>query len=495
MKNKMKKHFKVLLTLVIVCAFSATGYYFSNALINVENDDLKAALMKICGDAFKVELEQCDDGNTTNGDGCSSICTIEPGYECIVVRGRSVCSLRCGNGLIDRGEECDDGNTTNGDGCSSTCIVEYVAQGPCGSPSECNAIEATFSQIGITDDLVVGANATVGGTLDVTGTSTFANTAVTGILTLANLTLDNLTVNTLGTIASLTVTGDSTLDGLTAGASTLSSLTVTGASTLAGLTAGASSLSSLTVNSTLTANGNVTLGNAATDIVTVNGALTTNSTLTANGDVNLGDADTDTVTANSIVDIKNVLKNTATIMGVIGKPLKIDDSLLTTGFLSTFGDVYLGNTTDFTSVPPINSPVGIDKTFVRSDLYAKNDIITDRFIRSQYGIGRIYNKSLNYSIPAGSTFGYTQSCNTGDWALSCNGGFINNVGSNYIINAMWMPAGVGNCKVSGQNASGAAADLMVQARCYAPDENLYEHTDGTMWIINYDGSMTGPLGL
>ncbi len=30
----------------------------------------------------------------------------------------------CGNGVVDPGETCDDGNTNNGDGCSSTCQVE-----------------------------------------------------------------------------------------------------------------------------------------------------------------------------------------------------------------------------------------------------------------------------------------------------------------------------------------------------------------------------------
>ena len=30
----------------------------------------------------------------------------------------------CGNGKIDSGEECDDTNTTNGDGCSSSCTIE-----------------------------------------------------------------------------------------------------------------------------------------------------------------------------------------------------------------------------------------------------------------------------------------------------------------------------------------------------------------------------------
>src|SRR5262249_25783297 len=30
----------------------------------------------------------------------------------------------CGNGVIDSGEECDDGNTDAGDGCSPTCQIE-----------------------------------------------------------------------------------------------------------------------------------------------------------------------------------------------------------------------------------------------------------------------------------------------------------------------------------------------------------------------------------
>ena len=34
----------------------------------------------------------------------------------------------CGNGVVDDGEECDDGNTDSGDGCSSTCVLE---QGAC----------------------------------------------------------------------------------------------------------------------------------------------------------------------------------------------------------------------------------------------------------------------------------------------------------------------------------------------------------------------------
>jgi cysteine-rich repeat protein len=133
----------------------------------------------VCGDGVHAPIEQCDDGNTTDGDGCSSACLVEipPGCGDGVVGGGEQCdgagetascdidctaaacgdSLRnaaageacddgnttagdgcspscllelpslCGDGDVDEGEQCDDGNTTSGDGCSSTCTTEEVA--------------------------------------------------------------------------------------------------------------------------------------------------------------------------------------------------------------------------------------------------------------------------------------------------------------------------------------------------------------------------------
>lgn len=39
-------------------------------------------------------------------------------------------TIRCGNGLVEGSEECDDGNTVSGDGCSSACVTEVGAAGP-----------------------------------------------------------------------------------------------------------------------------------------------------------------------------------------------------------------------------------------------------------------------------------------------------------------------------------------------------------------------------
>lgn len=33
--------------------------------------------------------------------------------------------IKCGDGILDKGEECDDGNTANGDGCSYNCLHEH----------------------------------------------------------------------------------------------------------------------------------------------------------------------------------------------------------------------------------------------------------------------------------------------------------------------------------------------------------------------------------
>jgi cysteine-rich repeat protein len=63
----------------------------------------------ICGDGLAVGPEQCDDGNTLAGDGCSPSCAFE---------------ATCGNGAIEPGESCDDTNTASGDGCSATCQLE-----------------------------------------------------------------------------------------------------------------------------------------------------------------------------------------------------------------------------------------------------------------------------------------------------------------------------------------------------------------------------------
>jgi cysteine-rich repeat protein len=66
----------------------------------------------VCGDGERTGTEQCDDGNTAAGDGCSATCRNESSGPV------------CGDGVTSSPETCDDSNTTSGDGCSSTCQDE-----------------------------------------------------------------------------------------------------------------------------------------------------------------------------------------------------------------------------------------------------------------------------------------------------------------------------------------------------------------------------------
>lgn len=108
-----------------------------------------------CGDGMRIASEQCDDGNTANGDGCSNACRIDNGFTCDGAM-PDVCTPICGDGMVLGGEPCDDGNTANGDGCSSQCDVEpgYTCLG---SPSVCTG-EGVFAA----DTSVSGGGCTTG---------------------------------------------------------------------------------------------------------------------------------------------------------------------------------------------------------------------------------------------------------------------------------------------------------------------------------------------
>ncbi len=59
----------------------------------------------------------------------------------------------CGNGAVDPGETCDDGNQTDGDGCSAACQSEIVAcpdgSGDCGPGGCCSAARDPSGAIGL----------------------------------------------------------------------------------------------------------------------------------------------------------------------------------------------------------------------------------------------------------------------------------------------------------------------------------------------------------
>ncbi len=90
----------------------------------------------VCGNGILTSNETCDDGNTVSGDGCSADCkTVEPGFQCRVPG--KPCTPKCGDGIVSGTEACDDGNTTSGDGCSATCKLE-IGFKCSGTPSKCS---------------------------------------------------------------------------------------------------------------------------------------------------------------------------------------------------------------------------------------------------------------------------------------------------------------------------------------------------------------------
>ncbi len=102
-----------------------------------------------CGDThLRSNVEQCDDGNLLNGDGCDLTCIIEgcgngrldPGEQCDDGQGGNsnttpdACRLDCreaycGDGVADTGEPCDDGNLLQTDACLNGCIAARCGDG------------------------------------------------------------------------------------------------------------------------------------------------------------------------------------------------------------------------------------------------------------------------------------------------------------------------------------------------------------------------------
>ncbi|CAI2384187.1 unnamed protein product [Moneuplotes crassus] len=149
-----------------------------------------------CSDGIQTSNEMCDDGNTIDGDGCSSDCkTIETNHICVYdsILSKDVCSAClqtevpnsdknecvfcktgykykegtqnkcvniCGDGLIVTGESCDDANTLSSDGCNNQCQIEEYYNCT-GEPSVCEIQEVepspTVEQVGSAVSSAIGA--------------------------------------------------------------------------------------------------------------------------------------------------------------------------------------------------------------------------------------------------------------------------------------------------------------------------------------------------
>ncbi|MEK7800908.1 MAG: hypothetical protein AAB276_00490, partial [Pseudomonadota bacterium] len=101
-----------------------------------------------CGNGFRDQdmNEACDDDGVAPNDGCSSTCTVEPGWSCTGDFGQtSVCAPTCSNGIVDSGEACDPNpigpNSTTNASATSGCFNSdsYPGQTPC--KQDCSGYE------------------------------------------------------------------------------------------------------------------------------------------------------------------------------------------------------------------------------------------------------------------------------------------------------------------------------------------------------------------
>lgn len=88
---------------------------------------LKPNTFTFCTDGCRITTIFCGNGKTESGEECDRGLQNADTSDALC---RKNCSLpRCGDGILGRIEECDDGNTRDNDGCSRFCRLERFAGG------------------------------------------------------------------------------------------------------------------------------------------------------------------------------------------------------------------------------------------------------------------------------------------------------------------------------------------------------------------------------
>lgn len=128
------------------CTSSCQGEYCGDGMCN--NGENTWSCMSdcpsVCGNWMTEGSETCDDGNTNDGDGCTSSCQSEYCGDGICNNGETAsgcvndCPATCGNWTTEGSEACDDGNTNDGDGCSAACATESCGDGTQQANEECD---------------------------------------------------------------------------------------------------------------------------------------------------------------------------------------------------------------------------------------------------------------------------------------------------------------------------------------------------------------------
>jgi cysteine-rich repeat protein len=120
----------------VACSSSSTclgGACAGGNLDDVANTCRSDCSLPRCGDGVQDGGEACDDGNSSNNDGCTTSCQVAAcgdGFRCTENNPTSPCP----NGK----ESCDDGNTKAGDGCSNLCFPELCGDGTINGSDQCD---------------------------------------------------------------------------------------------------------------------------------------------------------------------------------------------------------------------------------------------------------------------------------------------------------------------------------------------------------------------
>ena len=184
-----------------------------------------------CGNGVTeaVNGEQCDDGNTNDLDACRNNCQM-PRCGDGVASASEICDTggntascdsdctapACNDGIMNpaANEQCEDGNTTSGDGCSSTCRLEpfalavtrvgsgggLVTSAPAGISCGADCAEIFLSGTAVTLNAMPDLNATFNGwSGSCTGTAPCMLTMNTSKNVTATFELNTLTITKTGT--------------------------------------------------------------------------------------------------------------------------------------------------------------------------------------------------------------------------------------------------------------------------------------------------------
>lgn len=91
----------------------------------------QTCIREFCGDAIVHSGlgEQCEGTGTQSCTTSTGATGTRSCQSCKLSTCTATAAARCGDGIIQSNEECDDSNTANGDGCSSLCLLEITQTG------------------------------------------------------------------------------------------------------------------------------------------------------------------------------------------------------------------------------------------------------------------------------------------------------------------------------------------------------------------------------